>query len=554
YFGPKDDPSKRLAWALMYYKAREEDNTYARPLDGLRLVVDLLKHEVVEFVEEAGGVRVAALDEARYMSYTPPALQRQDLKDLIVVQPDGPSFSLRGNHLYWQNWSLRLGFTAQEGLVLQMVGFNDTLKAAGGLVRPILYRLSFAEMVVPYGDPAYPHYKKNAFDAGEDGLGCNAHSLSLGCDCLGHIHYLDANLGPLAPGGPARVIRNAVCIHEEDAGMLWKHKDYRTDTSEVRRARRLVVSFMCTIGNYDYGFYYHLMQDGTLEMEVKLTGILSVGNLGPADLDPASGGHRPYGTTLHCNRKEGTGLFAPLHQHIFCARFDTCLDGVANRVKEMDSHPCPPGPANPHHNAWTVHERLLTSEMQAQRDADLEKERFWLVESSGATNRTGKPTAYKLMARDPIKVMAQPQAAFMRRAGYTQHTLWATAYNPQERYPGGEFPNQDPRPICGLPLYAAKDRPLVDKDLVLWHVFGAHHVPRLEDWPLMPFEKVSCMFRPFGFFDASPVMDVPVASKRQMLLSTSNHHSHALPSQRGHHHKSLSLPDGSLQQQQQSRL
>ena len=47
---------------------------------------------------------------------------------------------------------------------------------------------------------------------------------------------------------------------------------------------------------------------------------------------------------------------------------------------------------------------------------------------------------------------------FISRAGYTKHTLWATAYHPQERYPGGEFPNQDPRPVCGLPLYAAKDR------------------------------------------------------------------------------------------------
>jgi Cu2+-containing amine oxidase len=124
----------------------------------------------------------------------------------------------------------------------------------------------------------------------------------------------------------------------------------------------------------------------------------------------------------------------------------------------MDSHPCPSGPSNPHHNAWTVHEKVLTSELQAQRDADLEKERFWLVESSTGKNRTGTPTAYKLMARDPIRVMAQPEAAFMRRAGYTKHTLWVTHYHPQERYPGGEFPNQDPRPNSGLPEYASKDR------------------------------------------------------------------------------------------------
>ncbi|TFJ83507.1 hypothetical protein NSK_005189 [Nannochloropsis salina CCMP1776] len=204
------------------------------------------------------------------------------------------------------------------------------------------------------------------------------------------------------------------------------------------------------------------------------------------------------------------------------------------------------GPSNPHHNAWTIQERLLTSELQAQRDADLAKERFWVVESSGAKNRTGKPTAYKLVARDPIHIMARDQAAFLRRAGYTKHTLWVTAYQPQERFPGGEFPNQDPRPLCGLPLYAAKDRPLVDKDVVLWHVFGAHHVPRLEDWPVMPFEKVSCVFKPFGFFDASPVLDVPVATKRQMLLSTSNRHVHTAPTPRGNHHKRQSFPDLSL--------
>lgn len=47
YFGPKEDPSRRLAWALMYYKERPEDNTYARPMEGVRVVVDLLKQCVV---------------------------------------------------------------------------------------------------------------------------------------------------------------------------------------------------------------------------------------------------------------------------------------------------------------------------------------------------------------------------------------------------------------------------------------------------------------------------------------------------------------------------
>lgn len=52
--------------------------------------------------------------------------------------------------------------------------------------------------------------------------------------------------------------------------------DWRTGVAEVRRSRRLVISFVCTIANYDYGFAYHLYLDGTIEGNVKLTGITSM--------------------------------------------------------------------------------------------------------------------------------------------------------------------------------------------------------------------------------------------------------------------------------------
>ena len=56
------------------------------------------------------------------------------------------------------------------------------------------------------------------------------------------------------------LIKKAVCMHEEDAGMAWKHVEYRTGHSEVRRMRRLVISFVATIANYEYGFAWHLYQ------------------------------------------------------------------------------------------------------------------------------------------------------------------------------------------------------------------------------------------------------------------------------------------------------
>jgi primary-amine oxidase len=129
--------------------------------------------------------------------------------------------------------------------------------------------------VVPYGDPRSPHRLKNAFDAGEDGFGRNANSLVLGCDCLGVIHYFDAKL--VRDNGDVSDLRNAVCMHEEDYGTGWKHTDWRTGSAETRRSRRLVISFMTTIANYDYGFAVHLYLDGTIEPNVKLTGVLSTG-------------------------------------------------------------------------------------------------------------------------------------------------------------------------------------------------------------------------------------------------------------------------------------
>ena len=126
-------------------------------------------------------------------------------------------------------------------------------------------------MVVPYRDPTPDHYRRTAFDIGEWGLGFMTTSLELGCDCLGEIRYLDAVLHDSA--GEPQVIRNAICMHEEDDGVLWKHVDGQTG-AEVRRRRRLVVSFHVTVANYEYLVYWRFYEDGTIECEVRATGIM----------------------------------------------------------------------------------------------------------------------------------------------------------------------------------------------------------------------------------------------------------------------------------------
>ncbi len=50
-----------------------------------------------------------------------------------------------------------------------------------------------------------------------------------------------------SPAGEPWTVKKAVCLHEEDAGIMWKHTEYRTGHAEVRRARRLVLSFVATV-------------------------------------------------------------------------------------------------------------------------------------------------------------------------------------------------------------------------------------------------------------------------------------------------------------------
>ena len=205
-----------------------------------------------------------------------------DLKPLDVSQAKGASFTVDGHEVKWQNWSFRVGFNPREGLVLYTVGYDG---------RPVLYRASIAEMMVPYADPKASSYHKNVFDLGEYGVGMMANSLALGCDCLGTIQYFDGHM--CDSRGRVVTIKNAICLHEEDFGMLWKHTDWRTSDSEVRRSRRLAVSMVATVGNYDYGFYWYLYQDGTIQMEVKLTGIMNTTALAAGRDAPLRHGGRP---------------------------------------------------------------------------------------------------------------------------------------------------------------------------------------------------------------------------------------------------------------------
>jgi primary-amine oxidase len=391
-FGFPLEEGRRLVRAVCYYRSALTDNAYSHPIEGLVAVVDLIAKRVLQLVDDEVVIPVPR-KKHNYDSESLGA-PRSDLKPLHISQPEGPSFSVDGWGVTWQKWSFRVGFTAREGLVLHQVAFD---------ARPIVYRASVTEMVVPYGDANTSQFWKNAFDCGEYGLGKLANSLELGCDCLGLIHYFDVPM--VEDEGTVTVMKNAVCMHEEDYGILWKHFDFRTGLHQVRRSRRLVISFIATVGNYDYGFYWYLYQDGTIQLEVKLTGIIQTAAVAP-------GTEYPYGGMV------SEGLGGPNHQHFFCARLDMMVDGEKNSVTEHEFQPRPWGTDNPYGNVFDVTARTLSRELDACREADGRTGRFWKIINPNLRNAVGKHPGYKLVVQPSPLLLAQPGSSIDRRGGF----------------------------------------------------------------------------------------------------------------------------------------
>lgn len=492
-----NEAGRRILRGLAFHQKHSQDSAWAHPIDGLVAYVDVT-NRVVDQILDLEDVPMPA----EHGNFTDPELTgpvRTTQKPISITQPEGPSFSVsEGNHVEWEKWSLDVGFDMREGLVLHSIAFRD-----GDRTRTILDRAAIAEMVVPYGDPSPVRSWQNYFDTGEYLIGQWANSLELGCDCLGEITYLSPWVANNQ--GEPRQIKNGICMHEEDASILSKHTELWTGESYTRRNRRLVISFFTTVGNYDYGFYWYLYLDGTLEFEAKATGIVFTSSL--------PGGSTDYASEM------APGLGAPFHQHLFSARLDFALDGGKCRVEEEDAVRLPFSETNPRGNAFTRRRTVLATEKQAQRDSAQERGRTWVVTNPESSNRLGEPVGYKLHPQGTPTLLAAEDSSIHQRANFASKALWVTQYHQEERYPTGDFPNQHPGG-AGLPAWTAKDRDVDGEDIVVWHSFGLTHFPRVEDWPIMPVDTVGFKIRPEGFFDRSPVLDVPAPTPADACCST----------------------------------
>ena len=368
-----DEVGHRVMRAITLYQEEPTDIPWLRPIEGVIAYVDLVERRVLHFADHGGDPIPPRHPNFAEGAWGP---VRTSLRPLAITQPEGPSFRVDGAAVEWEGWSFRVGFDAREGLVLHQLAHAD-----GGEVRPIIYRAAVSEMVVPYADPHPMRFWISYFDEGEYGLGRLASPLTLGCDCLGEIHYFDAVYAD-DQGLPVEQ-PNVVCLHEEDVGVLWKHQDFFSGTSEVRRSRRLVLSSWAAIGNYDYGFFWYLYQDGTIEFDIKLTGIVF------AIASSVAGDHAVQVTPE---------LSSPYHQHLFNMRLDMTVDGTRNTVEEVDVVAIDDDAANPYGNAFTTRTTVLEREGDAARLADAASSRTWRIVNRDRRNHVGQPTSYALGA------------------------------------------------------------------------------------------------------------------------------------------------------------
>ncbi|XP_006453965.1 hypothetical protein AGABI2DRAFT_196562 [Agaricus bisporus var. bisporus H97] len=545
---------RRIQQALLFARFSQHDNLYAHPLDFIP-IVDANAGEVLHIdfppsykaAKGSGKLELTAPSTAfpplekepvnnsgrdripppkRAYDFLPDLMEktepdgfelRKDVKPLHIIQPEGVSFKMDGNVLEWQNWKMHIAFANREGIVLSTCTYNDH-----GEVRPLFYRLALAEMVVPYGAPEYPHPRKHAFDSGEYGVGQMANQLSLGCDCVGQVHYLGGSYP--APDGSAIEVENVICIHEEDAGVLWKHTDFRPGgRSRTVRSRRLVISMVCTVANYEYIWNYRFYQDGSIEVEVGLTGILQI-------YVGADGEQSPYATTVAPN------LNAHYHQHIFSYRLDPMIDGIKNTVIEADVEmlDAPTGSKdNFAGNGFHTKETRLATE--TGRQYDISKERRWrIVNPQRRHYSTGKEVGYSLGIKGGvISPMAKDDSWLMTRAPFVKNALWVCRdvegeENGSERvYPAGKYvPQTRETPTDSIGNWVKGENPTDGEDILVYFTVGTTHIPRPEDWPVMPVDAFRVTLKPVSFFKVNPSLDVP---------GTQDHLSvPAQPTQNGH--------------------
>jgi len=493
YFGVAEEEGRRLVKAVCYAPSGST-NYWARPIEGLIAIVDLDKRELVSLID-TGPVPIpessADLDEASLGSL------REPPNAISFVQAGGPSFEIDGHEISWQKWQFHFRMDPRLGPVVSLVTYDD-----GGEERSILYQGSLSEIFIPYMDPDIGWYFRTYLDAGENGVGRLAVVLQPGLDCPTNALFVDAVFAH--DTGEPYTQDNAACLFERYAGdIAWRHYEAVNSENDVRLRTDLVLRSISAIGNYDYIFDWVFGQDGTIKVDVGATGVPQV-----KAVSARSAADGEIGLDTAYGRLVAEHTVATNHDHFFSFRMDLDVDGQQNsfvydqlKTERLDSE-------SGRKSVWVVDSTEAPSEEAAKMVIDIQSPTLWRVINPNVLGPLGNPVSYQLEAKSNAISLLSPDDFPQRRAGFTDYHLWVTAYDPDERYAAGVYPNQS-KGGDGLPAWTRANRSIQNTDLVLWYTLGFHHVVRAEDWPVTPTLWNEFELRPFDFFGRNPALDLP---------------------------------------------
>ncbi|MGK0462736.1 MAG: primary-amine oxidase [Candidatus Azotimanducaceae bacterium] len=457
-------------------------NTWPRGIPGMDILVDLDEDLILEFRdEEAVGPAAPSAD------FRPSS---QNVKDrfptpINIEQPLGPSFAMEGHVVNWDKWRFHWRGDQKVGLIISTVSWND-----GDVTRPVMFEGHLSELFVPYMSPDANYYSATYYDVGDYSAGGLADSMVPGLHCPMSATFLDMIV--TGDDGQPEDVRRAGCLFERSSGDVeWSYADYAVPK------RELVARYLAQMGNYDYIIDWVFQTDGEIRVVVGATGIMqSRAVTAKSAADPSADDR--YGRFVDQN------ILAVNHSHYFSFRFDLDVDGLENRfVKDqLRREELPEGSRRD--AVWVVDSQVVETEEKAKVVMRRDTPAMLRFAHAEKKNKHGYSTSYRLVPGHTARTLLDENDVTRKRAGFISHDLWVTPYAENERYAAGEFTTLAPPGEDGLPAWTENNRSILDQDIVAWSTIGMHHVPRAEDWPVMPTLQHYISLMPFDFFDSNP--------------------------------------------------
>jgi len=483
------------------YVNPQGSNFYAKPIEGLYAVVDLATREVRRVVDE--GAVALPTDPWGYTEEEVEARLplRPQSRAAQLSQDGGPNFTIDGSQISWDIWRMRYRVDKRPGLVLSGIEVND-----GGDWRSVLYQAHLSEVFVPYMDPSEGWYWRTYMDSGEYGFGLFLTPLTPGIDCPAYATFLPAVINDDL-GNPLE-IPDAICIFERSIGdPAWRHFEIFAQSEEKfvpaegRPATELVVRTASEVGNYDYLIDYRFHPDGQMFIKIGATGLDAVKGVATTSMDDATAGaDTAYGTLI------APHVVAANHDHYFNFRLDFDIDQPANHFAVMEIVPGEVPDDSPRRSLWQVRHSMPASELEARYQISAQTPRYFHISNTARQGPLGHHPGYMIhhgsIAYGPFDFADDPP---MKRNAYIEHSVWNTVYDPSQRYAGGNFPMQSDGSDT-LATWVEADRPLIGQDVVTWFTAGFHHIPRMEDWPVMSTDWKTVHIMPHNFFPHNPAL------------------------------------------------